>query len=210
MKRIIVVCTFLALCAGILGCGGGKRVMVPPRINLKSHEVIGIIEFKCTHEGKLGPLATRDFTESIRRDQGMIRIIDLGEEKEALKAVNMKKLDRDAYQAIGDKYEVNTIFAGELKISDIRPKIDIGLAFGILSFRAEVDASLAVRMIEISSGASVWNSTASASREIGGVTIFGGKNFAFNAEDPDESYGELLDVLIDRTSRDFQVTWERR
>ena len=208
MKRTMVVCALLALSAGILGCG--KRVMVPPRINLKNHEVIGIIEFKCTHEGKLGPLATRDFTESIRRDQGMIRIIDLGTEKEVLKALNMKKLDRDAYQAIGDKYEVNTIFAGELKISDIRPKIDIGLAFGILSFRAEVDASLAVRMIEISSGASVWNSTASATREIGGVTIFGGKTFTFNAEDPDESYGELLNVLIDRTSRDFQVTWERR
>jgi len=208
MKRTIVVCTFLVLCAGILGCG--KRVMVPPRINLKDHEVIGIIEFKCTHEGKLGPLVTQDFTESIRRDQGMVRIVDLGPEKEVLKAVNMKKLDRDAYQAIGDKYEVNTIIAGELKISDIRPKIDIGLAFGILSFRAEVDAALAVRMIEISSGASVWNSSASASREIGGVTIFGGKDFAFNAEDPEESYGVLVDVLVDRTSRDFQVTWERR
>jgi len=208
MKRTIIVCILLALTAGILACG--KRVMIPPRVDLKDHEVIGIIEFKCTHEGKLGPLATRDFTESIRRDQGMIRIVDLGTEKEALKAVNMKKLDRDAYQAIGDKYEVNTIFAGELKISDVKPKIDIGLLFGALSFRAVVDASLAVRMIEISSGASVWNSSASASREIGGVTIFGGKNFAFNADDPDESYGELLNVLIDRTSRDFQVTWERR
>jgi hypothetical protein len=184
--------------------------MIPPRIDLKNHEVIGIIEFKCDHEGKLGPLATRDFTESIRRDQGMIRIIDLGTEKEVLKAVNMKKLDRDAYQAIGDKYEVNTIFAGELKVSNVKPKIDIGLLFGALSFRAVVDASLAVRMIEISSGASVWNSSASASREIGGVTIFGGKNFAFNADDPDEAYGELVDVMVDRISGDFQVTWEHR
>jgi hypothetical protein len=184
--------------------------MIPPRINLKNHEVIGIIEFKCTHEGKLGPAATRDFTEAIRRDQGMIRILDLGTEKDALKAVNMKKLDRDAYQAIGDKYDLNTIFSGEFKISDIRPKIDIGLLFGALSFRAEVDAALAVNMIEVSSGASVWNSTASATREIGGVSIFGGRNFAFNAEDPEESYGELLSVLIYRTSRDFQVTWEHR
>jgi hypothetical protein len=209
MKRLIVVGWFLVLCFSILSCGG-KRVMVPPRINLKDHEVIGIIEFKCTHEGKLGSLATSEFINEIRRDQDMVRIVDLGTEREVLKAAGAKKLDREGFQAIGDKLDVNTIFVGELKVSNVKPKIDIGLLFGALSFRAVVDASLNVRMIEVESGASVWSSSASASREIGGVSIFGGKNFAFNADDPNEAYGELVDFMVDRISGDFQVTWERR
>jgi hypothetical protein len=172
--------------------------------------VIGIIEFKCTHEGKLGSLATSEFINEIRRDQDMVRIVDLGTEREVLKAAGAKKLDREGFQAIGDKLDVNTIFVGELKVSNVKPKIDIGLLFGALSFRAVVDASLNVRMIEVESGASVWSSSASASREIGGVSIFGGKNFAFNADDPNEAYGELVDFMVDRISGDFQVTWERR
>jgi hypothetical protein len=194
----------------MLSCGGGKRVMVPPRIDLKDHEVIGIVQFTCTHEGKLGPYATSEFVNSMRRDQDMVRVVDLGNEKEVLKAAGVKKLDRDGFQAVGDKLEVETIFVGELKVSDIRPKIDIGLLFGALSFRAEVDATLSVRMIEASSGASVWSSSASASREIGGITLFGGKNFAFNADNPDEAYGDLVDFLVAQITDDFHVHWVRQ
>jgi hypothetical protein len=140
----------------------------------------------------------------------MVRVVDLGNEKEVLKAAGVKKLDRDGFQAVGDKLEVETIFVGELKVSDIRPKIDIGLLFGALSFRAEVDATLSVRMIEASSGASVWSSSASASREIGGITLFGGKNFAFNADDPDEAYGDLVDFLVAQITDDFHVHWVRQ
>jgi hypothetical protein len=197
--------TLLAIC---LDCG--KRVMIPPRIDLKDHEVIGIIEFKCTNEGKLAPLATRRFTEAIRADQGMVRIVDLGTEKDVLKAVNQKRLDQDAFKAIGEKYGVSTIFAADLIVSDVRPKINITPGFGVMNFSAEVAATLAVRMVEAASGASVWNSSADARQEVGGVTIFGGKTFAFNADDPDEAYGDLVDALVYKTTRDFRVTWERR
>ncbi|UCG92699.1 MAG: hypothetical protein JSV97_03040, partial [candidate division WOR-3 bacterium] len=61
-----------------LGCG--RKVMVPPRIDLKPHEVIGIIEFESSNEGKLASLATRRFMNAIRRDQGMVRIVELGAE----------------------------------------------------------------------------------------------------------------------------------
>jgi hypothetical protein len=198
----------LTLLAVALDCG--KRVMIPPRIDLKDHEVIGIIEFKCSNEGKLAPLATRRFTEAIRADQGMVRIVDLGTEKDVLKAVNQKRLDQDAFKAIGEKYGVSTIFAADLIVSDVRPKISITPGFGVMSFSAEVAATLAVRMVEAASGASVWNSSADARQEVGGVTIFGGKAFAFNADDPDEAYGDLVDALVYKTTRDFRVTWERR
>jgi len=71
MKKI---CPFVLILLLIIGCG--KKVMIPPRIDLSDHEIVGIIEFSCSENGKLGSLATSRFMEFARRDQGMIRIRD--------------------------------------------------------------------------------------------------------------------------------------
>jgi hypothetical protein len=52
-------------------------VRVPPRIDLAAHEIIGAARFESTNEGKLGPLATRRFTDLARRDQGLVRMMDV-------------------------------------------------------------------------------------------------------------------------------------
>ena len=208
MKRIAILCFTVLMTLMTSNCG--KRVIVSPRIDLKNYEIVGIIEFTCTNEGELGPLATRKFTEAIREDQGMIRIIDLGTKKEVLKKIGHVKLDKDAYEAIGQEFDVKTFFVGEVVVSNIRPKINIGLGLELVSFSAEIDAKLNAKMIGTPTGASIWSSSASATREVGNVSLLGGKIFAFNAEDPDEAYGDLVDYLAYRTTRDFRVTWERR
>ena len=208
MKRRLAVCCAVLLIATLLSCG--KKVMVPPRIDLKGYEIIGIIDFSCTHEGELGSFATRKFMDSIRRDQGMVRIIDLGTEKEVLDEVDHNRLDAAAYKAIGEKYNVSTIFAGELVVSDVRPDITITPGLGYMGFGAEVDATLAAQMVETATGASVWSKSAEATESVGHVSIFGRKAFAFDADDPEKAYGRLVDALIAETTRDFRVTWERR
>ncbi|MGB9719877.1 MAG: hypothetical protein ACPL28_00130 [bacterium] len=57
-----------------------------------------MIQFKCSNEGKFAPLATRRFKQSIREDQGMVRIVVLGTEKEVLKTIGRSKLDRESFQ----------------------------------------------------------------------------------------------------------------
>lgn len=207
MKHIAHLCTVVALIAAVLGCG--RKVMVPPRIDLKPHEVIGIIEFESSNEGKLASLTTRKFTEAIRRDQGMVRIVELGSEAEVLKGIGRDRLDQAAFKAIGEKHDVSTIFTGELIVSEVRPSISLGLLFGHMSFSAEVDATLAAQMVETSSGASVWSESADATREVGNVSLFGGKYFVFDAEDPEKAYGKLVDALVEETTIDFRVTWRR-
>ncbi len=197
----------LVLFAVLAGCG--KKVMVPPRIDLSDHEVVGIIEFACSEKGKLGALATSRFMEFARRDQGMIRIIGLGTEAEVLKKIGRNKLDQDAFIEIGETYGVATIFTGELIISDVRPDIMITPGLGYMGFGAEVDATLSAQMLETASGASVWNNSGSATRSVGQVSIFGGSAFAFDAEDPDKAYGKLINDLVDRVTIDFQITWKR-
>lgn len=206
MKHALYLAMVTVLMAAASGCG--PKVMVPPTIDLKEHEVIGIIQFESSNEGQLGPLATRKFIESARRDQGIVRIVQLGSEADVLKAVGLDRLDPAAFKALGEKYDFSTIITGELVISDVRPDFRITPGGGHMSLAAEVDASLAVQMIETATGASIWSSSAEATRRVGNVSIFGGKDVAFDAEDPEKAYGKLIDALVEETTKDFRVTWE--
>lgn len=210
MKRTIIFSLILIAMIMSLYCGPKYvKVMVPPRIDLKQHEVIGIIEFDCTNKGKLGPLTTERFMEAVRVDQGMVRIIELGTKKEVLKAIRSKKLDAAAFKAIGEKYEVNTVFTGNLVISDIRP--DVAITSDLtMRLNADVDATLAVEMYETATGASLWNRSASATENVAGVSISAGRYFAFDADDPDKAYGKLVNDLVFRTTGEYRVTWTRK
>jgi hypothetical protein len=65
-------------------------------------------------------------------------------------------------------------------------------------------------MFETESGASIWNRSASATENVGGVTISAGRYFAFDADDPDKAYGNLVDYLVCWTTVEYRVTWTRR
>jgi hypothetical protein len=207
MKRTILAFVILVLIFITTDCG--RKVMVPPRIDLKQHEVVGMIHFESENKGELAPLITRKFTEAIRRDQEMIRIIDLGTVAEVLRQIGHDKLSKTAFQAIGEEYDVATVFTGELLISDVRPDISIALIFVAgMSVSAEVDATLDVQMVETESGASLWSTSVSTTREIGNISVWEG-GFAFDAEDPERAYGKLVNDLVEDASVDFRVTWRR-
>ena len=87
------------LLAAATGCAG-RKVLVPPRIDLSAHELIGVIDFGASTEGELGPLATRRFTEAARRDQGLVRIVSLGTEQQVLRKLGASRLDAEAIKAL--------------------------------------------------------------------------------------------------------------
>jgi hypothetical protein len=208
MRQALKLAVIATLAAVVIDCG--PKVMVPPVIDLKEHEIIGIIQFTSSNQGQLGPLATRKFTESARRDQGIIRVVELGSEAEVLRAIGHDRLDPDAFKALGEKYQVSTIITGEVVVSDVRPDLSITPGGGFVSLAAEVDASLTARMTETETGASIWSSSAEATRRVGNVSVFGKKDVAFDAQDPEKAYGKLIDELVEETTRDFRVTWERK
>ncbi len=208
MKRTIFLLASIALAVSIIACG--RKVMVPPKIDLTQHEIVGIIQFESDSKGELAPLTTKKFTEAIRRDQEMIRIVDLGTEAEVLKEIGYDRLNKAAFQAIGEEYEIATVFTGELLVSDVRPDISIALIFTAgMSVSAEVDATLDARMVETKTGASLWSTSVTKTEEIGNVNIWEGGVFVFDAEDPERAYGKLVNALIEDASRDFRVTWRR-
>jgi len=213
MNRRLAGSCWFALTIGVAGCTVTQRVppvMVPPQIDLKSREMIGIIQFGTTSKGQLGPLATRRFTEAARRDQGLVRVVDLGSRDEALRSVGRDRLDVDALIAIGRKAGVKTIVTGELTVSKVRPDVSVDALFRSGAVTAQVDATLEVQMFEAESGAALWNRSAQATHSVGQVQISSLKQFAFSATDPEEAYGGLVDDLVAQVSRPFQVSWVRR
>src|SRR6185436_21038093 len=83
-----------------------RRVWVGPRVDLKPYETIGMVEFSSTSKGALAALATRKFTEAARRDQDMLRMVDVGTQKAALASVGKDQWNPEACRAIGRKHEV--------------------------------------------------------------------------------------------------------
>ncbi|MHC4138214.1 MAG: hypothetical protein ACYS0K_25040 [Planctomycetota bacterium] len=173
MKRTSSLLLGALLLIVVSGCAGSSRqtVMLPPRIDLTQHELIGVVEFDSSEEGELGSFATQRFTEEARRDQGLVRIVEVGSEDEALASVGRSEMDSETYKAIGHEHGVQTILLGRLTVSNVRPNVRIAnLSSGSLS--AQVDATLAVQLIETSTGASLWSSSASATQNVGQLSVF--------------------------------------
>ena len=210
MGRSSILVAAALLLAATLGCAARhETVTLPPRIDLKQHETIGIIDFSTSSKGKLGPLATRRFTEAARQDQGLVRMLEFGPESAALSRVGGGDLGPEAIRALGDEFGVQTILTGELTVSDVKPDVVIS-ALRSGSLTARVDATLAVRLIETSTGASIWSSSARSSQSVAEVSVWKGGGFVFDADDPDRAYGDLVDSLVAQVTQDFRVRYERR
>jgi hypothetical protein len=193
----------LAVCIAALLLGGCARVYVPPAIDLKPHEVIGLIKFRSETRGNLTDYVTQKFIESVTEDQQEIRIVELGDEAAVLAAVGETNLGPDAFKAIGDKYDVNTVFTGTLSVSEANPSCAFGP--GYASFEAKVNARLVARLVETATGATVWSNSGREERTVAGVSKFG-SDFSFSAEDPEEAYGDLARSLCHRVTKDFRRT----
>ena len=195
------------LTLAIQGCT--QRVQVPPRIDLKQHEIIGVIDFECSGRDQLGPSLTRRFVDAVRRDQGVVRIAMLGKQADVLAAIGHAHLDPDAIKEIGRKHQVNTLFTGDLVVSDVKPSIEAGQTFTYIGVSADVDATLAVQMVETETGASLWSASAHDVQRIGGLEVFGDKSFTVDADDPENAYARLATNLVHAVTHDFRSRWIR-
>jgi len=189
------------LLASAAGCAHHPAVRIPPRVDLSQHETIGVIDFRSPSNAELASLATERFTESARRDQGLVRMLDLGPSPSAL--------DAETYRALGREHGVQTILVGELTISKTRPSVRIDPSLRSGSVAALVEATLAVRLIEASSGASIWSGSARATDSVGQLSVLGGENVAVGADDKQSVYTALVDQLVEQATSDFHAHWTR-
>lgn len=196
------------LLLSVSGCIS-PRVEIPPKIDLREYERVGIISLTSNAEGNLDEFATQEFLEAITEDQ-KVGIIELGDGDSLLRSVGQRSLNPNTLRAIGEKYSVGAVILGNLEISDVRPMFKLSSLIKHIGVKAEVEAFMTAKLLETDYGATVWTDSARDTETVAGITIFPGGRAFFDARDAEEAYGDLVGSLIRETTVDFRVTYERR
>lgn len=192
----------------VLGCS--PKVKVPPLVDLKGLDTIGFIEFSTNAEGNLGPFVSQEFIHSIQSAQPGVRILELGDEVRVLNAVGFDEMGPEAVAAVGREYNVGAVFVGHLEVSKVEPKVNISTLLSSMRVSAEVEATLRAKLLETADGATVWTQSARDKKTVANITMLPGGVADFNARDPEEAYGDLVQSLIRHATVDFRARYERR
>ena len=188
----------------------GPKIQVPPEIDLKVYSGVGIIQFSSNSKGKLSKYTTNKFMEEIQGSQRGAKIIELGELDDVLNEVGKSQLNVDAIKEIGKKYEVDCIISGDLAVSDVKPKVSLSSLLSSMSVSAQVDAQLTVKLLETDKGATDWLGSARDKRSVAHVSVFSAGDIFFDADDPEEAYGDLIRSLVRETTKDLRFRYVRK
>lgn len=210
MNRKIIMHLIVVLVLSFVIFGCCKKYEVPPAFKMNKFEPIGLIKVNVINgEGSLGEIATQRIIEFITEDQKGTRILELGNLEYILSSVSSSEINPETIKKIGEKYGVSSVMIADITISDVQPKVSLNMQFPYLSATALIKSEMSVRLYDTQIGATVWTGSSWANREVGNLSIF--KDYvSFNAENPDDSYGELVNSLIKWATLDFRKTYECR
>ena len=194
----------------LAGCTRTVLVSVPPRVDLKTYGMIGVVDFASNAEPAVNTLATRQFQEQIHSSQPGTRFVELGNREALLTALGARQMDVATLKAIATRYAVDAVFLGDIAWSE--PKTDINLTDLTRlegGMRTEVRGDIASRLVETRTGASVWSSSAWAKRQVGRLDISAdqGVSGRMSQSNPRE---EMLPAMIRHLTQDFRPTSVRQ
>jgi hypothetical protein len=193
---------FVAVSSLLVACGG-KYVWVAPRLDLQPHSPVGLVTFTIENaQGSLHEVATQRFAEAAFAGQENIEILELGDAESLLSRIGETELGPRAAQAIGEQHRVPAVFVGHLVVSNVKPSGGL-TPFGGPRLRATVTVDLIVRLLSTATGGTLWSRSARATETVGEVGLVNGRP-VFGAEDPNEAYGRLVDLLVDDVTMDLR------
>lgn len=201
--RLIRPAALLLIVGTLAACGGSRtrtqQVLLDPAVSLAPHSRIGLVTFTATGaKGGLAALATQRFAERVLGAQQGIELLELG----ALTGV----IDAAAARRLGQQHGVKTIMVGQLTVSDIKPRVRL---LGGLSASTEVTVALSTRLLSTESGATLWARSSTQRETLQSVSLLNG-TAVFDAQDPGEAYGEIVNALVWNVTTDFRGTSVRQ
>lgn len=166
-------CLALLLAALSAGCAG-KRVLVPPRLDLEPYGSLGLVTFTVENaKGTLHQFATQRFAEEVLAGQSGIEVLELGSLDSLVRRVGEAAFGPAAAQALGRERDLPAVFVGHLKVSDVKPSGGL-VGLSVPFVQATVTVDLMVRLMSTRSGGTLWRASASASEKVGSVALIGG------------------------------------
>lgn len=193
----------------VAGCSSSK-ILVPPRVDLARCGTIGMIEFTSMDDTKLAGEASREFLAAMHSAQPGTPVLELGNERALLGALNSKSLDPETIRAIGEKYRVDTIVVGMLGTQEVKPKVSVGASLENFSASAEMEGLLDARIFDARSGATIWARSARAKEQVARVDLSMDGLSGMGANTPDDARSRLVQSLVERATIDFWPRWEKQ
>jgi hypothetical protein len=192
------------------GCTQTVLVPVSPRMDLKNYGTLGIVQFASNSDPAINSYATQQFQEQVQGAYPGKPILELGNRETVLAAVGASQLDAEAITKIGQKYGVSAVFLGDIAYSEPTTNFrikDIAKLQGAV--RTEVRGDLSTKLMETKLGASVWSSSAWATREIGSVSLSTkrGVNTTVGDTNPRKA---MVPALIYHATEDFRPKFVRQ
>ena len=203
--RICLVLT--AACVALSACT--TIVLVPPRVNLRAYDRVGLIELSSSAEGELQQLTTQKLIQAIQSAQPGARILELGDEKRVLRSIEHEQLDLEAIQAIGEKYRIDAVLISHLEVTDVKPKLQFSSLVKSMSAQMAVEGSLSARLFETQTGSTLWTSSAHARETVAHVDVKSHGPADFGVGDLKSAYWKLVQTLVYGITVDFYSHYEK-
>ena len=194
--------------AALLSLACASKVLVPPRVDLGGFGTLGMIDFASQGSPELGRLAGQEFLASVQSAQPGVPVLELGERDRVLGSVQRDSLDPEAIRALGERYGVDAILAGELDAEEVKPNLSLDSVVRSLRMSAEVEGSLRARIFDTNSGATLWTNSARARETVARADVSGTGLPRVGATDPDDARQRLVRRLVAGVTADFWSRYE--
>jgi len=200
---LFAICTALAL----QGCAS-SYTLVPPRLDLQAHGAVALVTFSAQGNERLAAYATERFAEVALANQPGVELVELDAADLGLPGPAADADGKAIAEAVRARHDVGAVFVGELVVSGVKPRG--GLAgIGSAQVGADVDATLAVRLVATRSGATVWRARSAATAGVGHASATG-RFPSVSVRDPNEAYGEAVNQAVVGVTRDLRPTRVRQ
>jgi hypothetical protein len=201
----------IALGMLVFGCAS-KTVLVPvpPRIDLRSYDAIGVIDFAGESADELGQTATQQFMSAVHASQPGVRFLELGPMDRLLSQARSARIDPATVKMLGAQYKIDSLFTGTYEVSESAAQVSVDKDLSSVRTSTRVRMSLTVRQWDTKNGATIWTQTRHGEWPVAKVRVQTGQSVGVRVSDPRERYGELMEQLVRAVTSDFAVQYERR
>jgi hypothetical protein len=209
LRTFKIVLGSLVAVLSAFGCAHSVVVEVPPKIDLRSYQTIGIVEFASNSGKNLDRIATQKFMGFIQEAQPQVRFLELGPEAQLLHKFGRDSLDIEVIKEIGETYGVSSVFTGSFEISDMKPKVSIGTNLSSLRASAVVNISMISKHWDTGSGATIWSSSRQRQWKVAGIDS-NSNDISFSMNHSEDQYGRCLEELAFAVTDTFRPHYEKR
>ena len=205
------ITAILLICLPIFfACSHTQKILVPPRIDLKTYKAIGVIDFSSAAKSDLCEYVTQNYIQTVQSAQPGVRFLELGSKEHVLAHVSRKELDLEAIKSIGGAYHVDALIFGQFSATDPKPHVRLSSTWQSMQAGAVVEASLITKIWETDSGVILWTNSTARKKKVAGLYANTNGNIKFGASDPEEAYGHLVPELVYANTADFRSYYEYR